>query len=84
MARTMHRHFWWYLNSLWAEELPANTTIVLSAEDSLVPSCRVRRHLELHAPNAQVHWLSGLNHAHFLMHPNVTARIAELIARRTA
>jgi hypothetical protein len=72
------------LNSLWAEELPANTTIVLSAEDSLVPSCRVRRHLELHAPHAQVHWLSGLNHAHFLMHPSVTARIAELIARRTA
>ena len=80
MARVFYRHFWWYLNTLWVDELPPHCTVVLSAEDALVPSGRIKRHLEMYSPHTRVMWMPGFNHAQFLLYPNVIRRICDVIA----
>jgi hypothetical protein len=43
----------------------------------------VRRHLELHAPHANIHWMQDLDHAQFLLHSPVNHRLAQLIELST-
>lgn len=80
MSRTMYRHFWWYLNTLWSEELPSKCAVFLSAQDTLVPSFRVKRHLEMYSPTTRVFWMPDVNHAEFLLYPKAVQKVCDVIA----
>ena len=47
-ATYFHRHFYWFSNILWADELAAPTAVVLAAEDTIVPVENIATYLEAH------------------------------------
>ena len=44
-ATYFHRHFYWFSNILWADELPAPSLVVLAEEDTIVPVENVAAYL---------------------------------------
>jgi pimeloyl-ACP methyl ester carboxylesterase len=40
-----HRHFYWFANILWSEELPCPTAVILSEQDGLIPVSAVEKYL---------------------------------------
>merc|ERR1712062_430065 len=51
-ANVLMRHFYWYHNVLWVDELPARTAVILSGSDDITNAKAVRCHLEV----AQRRW----------------------------
>mmetsp|Transcript_23482 Transcript_23482/g.73211 ORF Transcript_23482/g.73211 Transcript_23482/m.73211 type:complete len:512 (+) Transcript_23482:15-1550(+) len=45
-ANVLRRQFYWYHNVLWADELPAESVVVLAGDDDIVNAQAVRLHLE--------------------------------------
>eukprot|EP00475_Leptophrys_vorax_P019560 TRINITY_DN2678_c0_g1_i3.p1 TRINITY_DN2678_c0_g1~~TRINITY_DN2678_c0_g1_i3.p1 ORF type:complete len:469 (-),score=117.03 TRINITY_DN2678_c0_g1_i3:49-1305(-) len=52
IAETLQRNLRWQETNLWAEELPNNTTVVLSSKDAIVPAKKIRNYLNNY--NAQL------------------------------
>jgi len=79
LSYTMRRrHFWWE-STLWVDQFPAVTTIILHDRDVLVPSDCVRRYVEASvgagkAGDAVVHMLEG-DHGAFLLDADSHATI---------
>eukprot|EP00930_Biecheleria_cincta_P015135 TRINITY_DN12735_c0_g1_i1.p1 TRINITY_DN12735_c0_g1~~TRINITY_DN12735_c0_g1_i1.p1 ORF type:complete len:561 (-),score=72.09 TRINITY_DN12735_c0_g1_i1:246-1928(-) len=47
-ANVLYRHFSWYHNTLWPDELPEDCVVALSGSDTIVNARLVRLHLETH------------------------------------
>jgi pimeloyl-ACP methyl ester carboxylesterase len=89
IAETLCRHFWWYEILLLAEDLPRNTTVVLSGKDHIVPSGKIRRYLtrwneiqmktqaDPHTIRVQVR--PGLMHGGFITSMTEATKVASLI-----
>jgi len=67
IAHTLSRNFFWDENIVWAEDLTFPTLVILSGQDSIVPSFSVRRYLNVakrkgHLFPLEVHWFEELGH----------------------
>lgn len=84
-ANVLMRHFYWYHNVLWREELPDDCVVALSSRDDIstnVPD--VWRYLEEHQQSLRgsrlkLLWLDGLHHGQVLVSKEAQLRILELI-----
>lgn len=45
-AHVLFRHFYWYHNNLWLDELPDRCVVMLSGKDDILAPQLVRKHLE--------------------------------------
>jgi pimeloyl-ACP methyl ester carboxylesterase len=52
IAETLQRNLRWQETNLWVDELPNNTTVVLSSKDAIVPAKKIRNYLNHY--NAQL------------------------------
>ena len=62
------RDFYWHQYTLWFDQLPRRSTVVLSAEDEIVPSAALRRYLThpLYRRQIRTIWWPHFDHAAFL------------------
>jgi len=60
------RHFWWHTVTLWPDELPDPSVLVLSGKDDLVPSLLVSRMLAAAPDHITTLYHPDLYHGHFL------------------
>jgi len=76
-ANALHRHFWWYCNVLWADDVPSDcpALVVLSSADCIVPAAKVRSYLD-ESPNISTMWLPGMNHGQVLVRPDLQNKVA--------
>jgi pimeloyl-ACP methyl ester carboxylesterase len=89
IAKTVTRHIVWYNDNFFADELPVNTTIILSGKDMIVPSPKVERYISRHNENClvesqkpYVHVLDGVPHGGMLLMPTQTSKVADIILTR--
>jgi len=82
IALTIHRHFWWFENTLWLEQLPQRllenkaVVVMLGSLDFLVPSAAVRRYLE--PSDVQLLYVEGGDHVQWIQSGWARARAIEL------
>ena len=93
-ATYFHRHFYWFSNILWANEIPAPSAVVLAADDSIVPVENVAAYL--HAQRGEeassiashdtkhaireVVTLKDMRHGQFLVDEKARARVISAVA----
>jgi len=69
VASTLTRHFWWWENILWTDDIPPrlkkSMAIFLSGHDFIVPSLKVKNHLM--QSGIECAWWDELDHAGFLV-----------------
>jgi len=84
LAITLARHFIWYKNIMWADDLPKEGRAVafLSSNDVIVPSASVRNYLKDHGVESR--WLENCGHAGFLKKTQWIEDIAKEVGRRGA
>lgn len=90
ILHTLQRHVWWYNNSLWANLIPPNSSVVLSAHDDITPSHLVRDYLEKEnellsvdkkesrgnlRQKVNIVWFKNLGHAGFQMNGKAIEKI---------
>lgn len=87
VAETVVRHTRWVKISVFPEDLPSGSTVVLSEMDSMLASRKIRRYLERYNSNPQksghevgITWLPGLGHGGFLSNPAGKSEIYRLIS----
>lgn len=83
-ANVLMRHFYWYHNVLWLEDLPDDAAIVLSANDDIVSSNCVRHYVEgtrpgKDRPPVKLLWLDGFFHGGILVSRAAQKQIMELL-----
>ncbi|KXN75060.1 alpha/beta-hydrolase [Conidiobolus coronatus NRRL 28638] len=71
IATTLFRNFWWFQNLLLPEELPSNTAVLLSENDSIINSRTVYQYLlkcqsQLDLKSLTLHFIEGISHGEFL------------------
>jgi len=87
IAHSLTRTFNWQSNILWPDEIPCPATIVLSADDHVVPSSSVRKQLASFVKRGvnlyplDVVWLEDRGHAGFLLHPPSFDQILGLLQK---
>merc|ERR1712151_354011 len=68
-ANVIMRHFYWYHNCLWKDELPQQCAVVLSSRDDLLNAHEIRCYLEEHqrsgGTDVSLLWLEGYFHGGF-------------------
>lgn len=86
IAYTLSRRFFWQDNILWPDQLQCPCTVVLSANDQIVPAYAVYRYLTSWAANnnvdrskLQVELLPETSHAGFLLCKETQGRIIDNI-----
>jgi len=78
VAHTLTRHFWWWENCLWAEEVRDIPVVAyLSGQDMIVSSTAVRRYLLKH--NIQAVCFPELHHAQFILDPKAMKEIVSCV-----
>lgn len=85
-AVTLSRHLWWYHANIFAEDLPSVTTILLSAEDAIIPvreiSAYIKRYKEKSPSNTlNTIWVEEAMHGGFLVSSNTQRQILDCIAK---
>lgn len=84
-ANVLMRHFYWYHNVLWREELPEECVVVLAAQDDITDPQAVRSYLEEHqrqqGPSCQlkVLWLEGFFHGGILLSRPAQQQLMDLL-----
>eukprot|EP00479_Gromia_sphaerica_P000482 TRINITY_DN1056_c0_g1_i1.p1 TRINITY_DN1056_c0_g1~~TRINITY_DN1056_c0_g1_i1.p1 ORF type:complete len:215 (+),score=31.03 TRINITY_DN1056_c0_g1_i1:64-708(+) len=82
-AYVLTRHFWWYQNTLWFQDIPENmsVSIILSEFDELAPTQDIEKYvMESKAP-VNVEILRGLQHGQFLWSRQRCSQIADAILK---
>ena len=87
VALTLHRHFVWTDNILWASELASPTLVVLSEQDAIVPAVAVRDYLQRAIATGEtrprvpvdVWMIPNTGHAGFLLQPSIHLRLADYL-----
>jgi len=82
IAKTLKRHFRWYDNALWSEEMCVRMTVVLSEADRIANATAVRNYLA-NKPCVEVVWLPGLHHAEFLFKADALRSVMDRLAEHT-
>eukprot|EP00743_Colponemidia_sp_Colp-15_P010786 GILK01011928.1.p1 GENE.GILK01011928.1~~GILK01011928.1.p1 ORF type:complete len:508 (-),score=75.85 GILK01011928.1:313-1836(-) len=72
ISHSLFRHFWWFQNVLYVEDLYSiPTTVVLAGNDSITPSVEAREYLEKRREDGsaplKVLWYPTFGHAHFTL-----------------
>eukprot|EP00930_Biecheleria_cincta_P096243 TRINITY_DN88114_c0_g1_i1.p1 TRINITY_DN88114_c0_g1~~TRINITY_DN88114_c0_g1_i1.p1 ORF type:complete len:526 (+),score=61.93 TRINITY_DN88114_c0_g1_i1:82-1659(+) len=85
-ANTLKRHFMWYNNVCWLDELPEQVVVALSSHDDICDSHMVRDYLKEHQRNGKrsqdeldLLWFDGFLHGEFLLYKSAQLQIMELI-----
>jgi len=84
-ANVLMRHFYWYHNVLWREELPDDCVVALSSRDDITTNVPdVWRYLEEHQQGARgsklkLLWMDGLHHGQVLLSKQAQLRVLELM-----
>jgi len=73
-----HRHFYWYMNNLWVNDLSCPTKVVLSKDDSIVPVHAVRTYL--HRTKVDVLELEKARHGEFIMSDSARRKVIREIS----
>merc|ERR1712048_156486 len=82
-AHVLFRHFYWYHNNMWADELPDNCTVVLSGNDNIIDPQLVRRYLQDSKEKRdlielEIAWYPHLGHGAFLVDKQANVDILEM------
>jgi len=81
IGSTITRHFWWWENILWVEEIPSrlrgSMSVFLSGRDFIVPSRQVLKHLQ--AQGIGCGWWAESDHAGFLVSQNHIQQVLDSI-----
>ena len=81
-TQTFCRKFLWHELMLWPEDMPANSLVVLSHNDDLVPSPLVAAHLAESHPGAVVLYHPTAGHGGFLLDRPFQQQMVQVRARR--
>jgi len=73
IAHVLSRHFWWWENNLWVEDIHCPITVFLSGRDSIVPSSPIQRYLTKHRIDS--YYYPDFYHASFLLNKQATSDI---------
>ncbi|KNC82412.1 hypothetical protein SARC_05308 [Sphaeroforma arctica JP610] len=68
MQNVLCRNFWWYQYNMHPTEIPANSLVVASMKDDIVPSDLVVDHIKHLSPETKL-MLPDYYHAEFMAHP---------------
>mmetsp|Transcript_23683 Transcript_23683/g.51983 ORF Transcript_23683/g.51983 Transcript_23683/m.51983 type:complete len:595 (+) Transcript_23683:246-2030(+) len=79
-ATSVCRRFYWSLLTLWPDQLPAHTLVVMSGQDELVPVQESMTMLE-HESNAAIMYHGKHGHAHFIHDLPWQDQVVEQIGR---
>ncbi len=80
------RKFSWHRVMLWPQDLPANTAVVMSQQDFLLPNALIHAQLSASGLQIPVRTYSGSGHGGFLLDFRYQSYLIEMIdvlARRT-
>jgi hypothetical protein len=86
IANTLHRHFWWYENVLWLEDLPPHLQptstfiVVLAADDDIINVPLVKRYIDKQDFGSVV-VIPGVGHAELLAWASTTAVCLDAVER---
>lgn len=86
IAETLCRNFWWYEAMTFAEDLPRNTSVILSENDRIVPVSKITQYLKNWNDKAldkpiRVMVQRGMMHGGFLFSRKDQLSISEIISR---
>jgi len=89
IAETLGRNFWWYRNTLWADDLPENSAVLLGGDDEIAPAAEVYRYLQQHnherskqgAKPLQLLWYPKMRHAEYLFRPSIHEAIDRVLEK---
>jgi hypothetical protein len=77
LAQTFCRKFCWHSLMLWPEDMPEATSIVMSGNDSLVPTDLAAAQLKASSSKASVILHPTAMHGGFLLDPKFQLRLIE-------
>eukprot|EP00656_Telonema_subtile_P039196 TRINITY_DN4432_c0_g1_i3.p1 TRINITY_DN4432_c0_g1~~TRINITY_DN4432_c0_g1_i3.p1 ORF type:complete len:302 (-),score=61.10 TRINITY_DN4432_c0_g1_i3:45-950(-) len=70
IASTIHRHFWWFENVLWIEDIPeqlhGSVVVALGSNDFLVPAAAIQRYLSRRPDVVRLLYVEGGEHVQWL------------------
>jgi len=73
-----HRHFYWYANNLWVQDLPCPTSVVLSENDNIVPVTAIDSYLRRRS--VSVLKLDSARHGEFIMDKEARGKVLDCVA----
>ena len=76
-VHAMRRHFWWYRNILWAEDLPKEMrcSVLCSEHDDISPSDSVLCYVKQGASMVDIDVIDNAHHAQMLFMPSIWRKI---------
>ena len=83
ISHSIGRHFWWHQNILWFEQFPhkgTRTSVLLSGQDSIVPSDKVRAYLE-HRGVSTLYY-PHLTHGGFMANGDIRWKVIQTVAKQ--
>lgn len=88
IAHTLQRHFCWYVNNTWCEDLCENVAVVLAERDEICPASAVSQYLKKHNKQrkqqgrqaVEVIWLPELYHADCVTSETCVRKVEEALA----
>ncbi|CAK0789307.1 unnamed protein product [Prorocentrum cordatum] len=83
-ANVLMRHFYWYHNVMWRDELPSDCVVALSSKDDITNPPAVRRYLEERQQQAggsglKLLWMDGFFHGAILVSKLAQLQILQLM-----
>lgn len=84
-ANVLTRHFYWYHNVMWKEELPKDCVVVLSGNDDIINARMVQSYLEGHGRDTsdtsliKVLWFESFFHGELLLNRAAQLQILDLL-----
>lgn len=85
-ANVLMRHFYWYHNVLWLDELPPECVVALSSKDDIANACFVRRYLENYQQRGgqagrdlKLLWFEGFFHGEIMLSKLAQLQIMEYV-----
>jgi hypothetical protein len=89
IAESLSRYLRWQESNIWFDELPSNTTVLLSSKDAIVPVKKVRNFImnyntQQHRDHPPKHllWQDGMPHGGFLLSRPDQSQIIDCIRSR--
>jgi len=82
-ANVLRRHFYWYHNNCWLDELPDDCVVLLSGKDHIIDPPLIRRYLETHKARTssefELLWVEEFTHGGFLNDKPFQMQLLEIL-----
>lgn len=80
-ANVLMRHFYWYHNVMWRDEIPEGSAVVIGSNDDIIDPHVVRRYVEEPREGTAVKllWLEGFFHGGILLSRAAQLQVMELL-----